>query len=241
MILQKTREHVPYPFDEVPPDEPLDEYAPLEFASWEDRPVVIARRRPEYTGGRARVSVPISISRLRRAIDILGERNVLPYTPSMVDMTPLAGVSDLKVYVRDHAWGSDRWIELIDDAIACGATEDELWSIIRGFDLTVSASLESFAAHVEDICLSGRASGRRIDPDSELEAEPAFEDQWERQRLAAAGWAALGVIGTAVGAYHGYKRTRGSVGWTLAWAIFGGVMPVIALPVAVAQGVGRPK
>ena len=50
----------------------------------------------------------------------------------------------------------------------------------------------------------------------------------------------LGLIGTGLGAYHGYRRT-GSVGWTIAWALLGGLFPIITIPVAFAQGFGRPE
>lgn len=46
------------------------------------------------------------------------------------------------------------------------------------------------------------------------------------------------VAGTALGAYHGYRRD-GSVGWALLWGLFGGALPVFAIPVMVAQGVGK--
>ena len=50
----------------------------------------------------------------------------------------------------------------------------------------------------------------------------------------------LGIAGTAVGAYHGYKRNN-SVGWAVAWAFLGGLVPIITVPVALAQGLGKPK
>ena len=52
--------------------------------------------------------------------------------------------------------------------------------------------------------------------------------------------AGLGLIGTALGAYHGYRRTR-SLGWTLLWALAGGLFPIVTIPVALAQGYGEPK
>jgi len=51
---------------------------------------------------------------------------------------------------------------------------------------------------------------------------------------------ALGVVGMGVGAYHGYKRNN-SVGWAVGWAILGGMFPIIVIPVAFAQGIGKPK
>lgn len=51
---------------------------------------------------------------------------------------------------------------------------------------------------------------------------------------------ALGLIGTGLGAYHGYKRSNGSIGWTIGWALLGGLFPIITIPVAYAQGFGKP-
>lgn len=47
------------------------------------------------------------------------------------------------------------------------------------------------------------------------------------------------VLGASLGAYHGYKR-NGSVAWALWWAFAGAAVPVVTLPVAVAQGFGEP-
>ncbi len=41
-------------------------------------------------------------------------------------------------------------------------------------------------------------------------------------------------------AYHGYKRT-GSGWWALLWAMFGSAAPVLAVPIAVAQGFAKRK
>jgi len=48
------------------------------------------------------------------------------------------------------------------------------------------------------------------------------------------------VSGAALGAYHGYKRNKGSVGWAIGWAFFGSLLPILAIPIALAQGVGKP-
>lgn len=48
----------------------------------------------------------------------------------------------------------------------------------------------------------------------------------------------LSLAGTAVGAYHGFKRNN-SVGWAIGWAILGGLFPIIVIPVAFAQGIGK--
>lgn len=51
-------------------------------------------------------------------------------------------------------------------------------------------------------------------------------------------WTALSLAGTAVGAYHGYKRND-SVGWAIGWALLGGLFPIIVIPVAFAQGIDK--
>lgn len=47
-----------------------------------------------------------------------------------------------------------------------------------------------------------------------------------------------GVAGTAIGAYHGYKRND-SVGWGVVWGLLGGLFPIIVIPVAFAQGIDK--
>ena len=48
-----------------------------------------------------------------------------------------------------------------------------------------------------------------------------------------------GYAGYMAGAYHGYKRTE-SVGWAFGWALFGGLIWPLAIPVMFAQGFGKP-
>lgn len=52
-------------------------------------------------------------------------------------------------------------------------------------------------------------------------------------------YGAASLAGTALGAYHGYKRNRGSVGWAIVWGLLGGAFPIITVPVALAQGFGE--
>lgn len=56
----------------------------------------------------------------------------------------------------------------------------------------------------------------------------------EQERIAAA----IAALGTGLGAYHGYARNQ-SIGWALAWAAFGGALPILAIPIALAQGFGE--
>lgn len=53
-------------------------------------------------------------------------------------------------------------------------------------------------------------------------------------------WRWMAIVGMGLGAYHGYKRNH-SVGWAIGWGLFGGFLPIIAIPVALAQGIGKPK
>lgn len=41
-------------------------------------------------------------------------------------------------------------------------------------------------------------------------------------------------------AYHGYKRNQ-SIGWALVWGIIGGAFWPLGLPIAFAQGYGKPR
>ena len=50
---------------------------------------------------------------------------------------------------------------------------------------------------------------------------------------------ALGMVAGAACAYHGFKRNE-SAGWAVAWAAFGSGAPFLALPIALAQGFGKP-
>ncbi len=54
-----------------------------------------------------------------------------------------------------------------------------------------------------------------------------------------AWYRALGLVGAAACAYHGYRRND-SAGWAVGWAFFGSVAPILALPIALAQGFGKP-
>ncbi len=60
------------------------------------------------------------------------------------------------------------------------------------------------------------------------------------KRTLGVAYAIAGVAGTAIGAYHGYKRNE-SVGWAIGWAFLGALAPVVVIPVAFAQGIGERK
>jgi hypothetical protein len=53
-------------------------------------------------------------------------------------------------------------------------------------------------------------------------------------------WGALSVLGTGMGAYHGWKRSHN--GWAVAgYALFGMILPVVGIPVMFAQGFAKRK
>ena len=49
---------------------------------------------------------------------------------------------------------------------------------------------------------------------------------------------ALGTAGMGVGLYHGWKRT-GKTGWALGWGLLGAWFPVVVIPLAFIQGIGK--
>lgn len=49
-----------------------------------------------------------------------------------------------------------------------------------------------------------------------------------------------GIAGGALGAYHGYKRTK-SIGWALVWGAAGSFAPLVTGVIALAQGFAKPK
>jgi len=55
-------------------------------------------------------------------------------------------------------------------------------------------------------------------------------------------WAAYtAAVGASV--YHGYKRNQADnpIFWALMWGVAGSIVPVITVPVAIAQGFGEPS
>lgn len=52
-------------------------------------------------------------------------------------------------------------------------------------------------------------------------------------------WGVARVVSVGLCAYHGAKRNN-SIAWGVGWAIMGGVAPIIAPAIAIAQGLGEP-
>ncbi len=98
--------------DQIGPTRRLEPDAPLVAAYLGGRPVVLARPEQRGEAYPEQQTIPISISRLRRAIDIEADRATGPYTPSMIDDFPLthtpmvyelAGAEDDR---RGPPWGA---------------------------------------------------------------------------------------------------------------------------------------
>jgi hypothetical protein len=51
---------------------------------------------------------------------------------------------------------------------------------------------------------------------------------------------AVSYASAALCAYHGYRR-NGSLFWALVWAVAGKKIPIVAVPVAAAQGIGKKR
>jgi hypothetical protein len=49
------------------------------------------------------------------------------------------------------------------------------------------------------------------------------------------------IVGTSLGAFHGYRRTGGKMWPAIGWALMGGIFWPIVIPVIVAQGPGKRK
>lgn len=52
-------------------------------------------------------------------------------------------------------------------------------------------------------------------------------------------WTLVSLLGMGLSAYHGYARNK-SVGWGIGWGVAGAIAPIITVPIAVAQGFGKP-
>lgn len=68
-------------------------------------------------------------------------------------------------------------------------------------------------------------------------AQPAAESKVSALQVL---FALASLAGGAAGAYHGYKRS-GSWGPAIGWSLGGSILPVIVVPVMLAQGFAKPK
>jgi len=54
-------------------------------------------------------------------------------------------------------------------------------------------------------------------------------------------WSLAALASSGAGAYHGYLRNNGSIGYAVLWAVLGGMFPVVVPAIAYAQGFGKPE
>lgn len=55
-------------------------------------------------------------------------------------------------------------------------------------------------------------------------------------------WTVAGLVGLAAGVYHGMKRNSRHPGWSAAgYGALGGMLPIVGIPVMLAQGYAKPK
>lgn len=95
-----------------------------------------------------------------------------------------------------------------------------------------AASLASFGANTEVV---------QAQPVPLPNPAKEIADQAEKAKDSWGGFTKI--VSTAAGmagAYHGYKRNKGSVGWAVGWTILAGLFWPIAVPIMVAQGFGKP-
>lgn len=71
--------------DALPSNERLPPDQPLVAAYLGGRPVVLAQRDQALTPSHVQMTLPVTISRLRRALDIEADRQSATYDPSLVD------------------------------------------------------------------------------------------------------------------------------------------------------------
>jgi len=67
-----------------------------------------------------------------------------------------------------------------------------------------------------------------------LASRPACTPAWYDH-----AWRAAQITGAFLGAWHGYRRNA-SIPSAVLWGVAGAVLPVVALPVALVQGLGQP-
>ena len=77
-------------------------------------------------------------------------------------------------------------------------------------------------------------------PPPEAPAPTSESPSWP-SGLVATVYGLLSLAGTATSAYHGARRNHGSVWSAVVWGFFGGVAPLITVPVAAAQGFAKPR
>lgn len=113
-----------------------------------------------------------------------------------------------------------------------GPDEPQVWGVSPGL-LTHGFGADSLIPSDED---AARDSGATNLPEVTVEGDPMGHVEFYETPF----WRLFSLAGAAVGAYHGYKRNS-SVWWGVGWALLGSIVPIVVIPIALAQGIGKPK
>lgn len=101
-------------------------------------------------------------------------------------------------------------------------------------------SFDSGHRHTVDIPKNFFANvGKTAMPLVALKGDDAYKENPGWQDV----WAAVAAVAMGASAYHGYKRNEQSdspILWALWWGFWGALIPVITVPVALAQGFAEP-
>jgi len=114
--------------------------------------------------------------------------------------------------------------------------EDEVWGVSKNLLTKGFGEDDPFKSVRISDEEAARRSGATTIPEITVEGDPIGHVEFYETPF----WRIFALAGAAVGAYHGYKRNN-SVGWGIAWGFLGSVFPIIVIPIAVAQGIGKPK
>ncbi len=101
--------------------------------------------------------------------------------------------------------------------------------------LSSPSTTEQFLGAVEDMIATMGGPTVRREYESLGDAAQGNVSSWS------VTWGILSALGVALAAYHGYKRNHESTGAAVGWGVLGGLFPVITVPVALAQGYGKPR
>lgn len=71
----------------------------------------------------------------------------------------------------------------------------------------------------------------------EKSAVEVYKEAWDAQPAWKKILQSTAMVG---GAYHGYKRNDSAL-WAVLWMVFGSAAPMLAIPIALAQGFGKRK
>jgi hypothetical protein len=127
-----------------------------------------------------------------------------------------------------------------EGAAIFGIGDDQIWGVskdlfTRGFgtDAYDPSFAQSLMPSDEEAALN---SGATTLPEVAIEGDPNAPVPFYESPI----YRLLAIAGVTVGAYHGYKRNN-SIGWAIVWALSGSLFPYVVIPIAVAQGIGKPK